>query len=207
MIAESTVVNDSVSVSAVSDGAPDGAVVIDGFAAHQMKKRLAHMAVQRAVWNGYLVRKPCEECGAIRNDDGSVIQTHHDDYDRALEVRWLCKNHHQQWHRENGRAYFDAETGQDCKVLLANVPHTAFQSSILTGKLIRAARGLMGWTQRELARVANVGLGTVRRMEDAAGPVSARIENVISVAVAFEAAGVEFLNDDRPGVRMKSASK
>jgi len=74
---------------------------------------------------------------------------------------------------------------------------------ILSGKHIRAARGLVGWTQRELARRANVGLGTIRRMEDADGPVSARTENIISVTVALQKAGVEFLNDDRPGVRMK----
>jgi hypothetical protein len=40
-------------------------------------------------------------------------------------------------------------------------------------------------------------------MEDADGPVSARTENIISVTVALQKAGVEFLNDDRPGVRMK----
>jgi len=65
----------------------------------------------------------------------------------------------------------------------------------------------VGWTQRELAGRANVGLGTIRRMEDIEGPVSARTENIISVAAALQKAGVEFLNDDSPGVRIRSAKK
>jgi hypothetical protein len=78
---------------------------------------------------------------------------------------------------------------------------------LLSGKHIRAARGLVGWTQRELAQRAKVGLGTIRRMEDAEGPVSARTENIISVSAAFQRAGVEFLNDDSPGVRLRPAKK
>jgi hypothetical protein len=78
---------------------------------------------------------------------------------------------------------------------------------ILTGKHIRAARGLVGWTQRELASRAKVGLGTIRRMEDVEGPVSARTENIISVAAALQKQGVEFLNDDSPGVRLRPPKK
>src|SRR5690349_9971798 len=39
----------------------------------------------------------CEQCGA------EPAQAHHDSYypDRWLDVRWLCPNHHLEWHREN----------------------------------------------------------------------------------------------------------
>jgi transcriptional regulator with XRE-family HTH domain len=78
---------------------------------------------------------------------------------------------------------------------------------VLTGKHIRAARGLLGWSQQELSKRAKVGIASVRRMEDCEGPVAARTDTLLSVAGAIQKGGVEFLNDDRPGVRMKSPSK
>ena len=37
-------------------------------------------------------RQPCEVCG----DENT--EKHHDDYDKPLEVRWLCFKHHRQLH-------------------------------------------------------------------------------------------------------------
>ena len=42
-----------------------------------------------------IVPKPCEVCGIEKN-----IHAHHDDYDKPLEVRWLCALHHRELHRE-----------------------------------------------------------------------------------------------------------
>ena len=53
----------------------------------------AHDAVEVAIANGSLVRKPCEKCGAVR------VDAHHDDYSRPLDVRWLCRGHHLEHHR------------------------------------------------------------------------------------------------------------
>lgn len=39
-------------------------------------------------------------------------------------------------------------------------------------------------------------------MEGFDGPVGARTDTVIKVAGVLQKAGVEFLNDDRPGVRL-----
>lgn len=39
-----------------------------------------------------LERKPCEVCGATK------VEAHHDDYEKPLEVRWLCKQHHSEVH-------------------------------------------------------------------------------------------------------------
>lgn len=75
---------------------------------------------------------------------------------------------------------------------------------VISGRHIRAARGLLGWTQAELARRSRVGLGTVRRMEDFDGPVGARTDTLRSVIGILERAGVEFLNGDAPGVRLKT---
>jgi len=74
---------------------------------------------------------------------------------------------------------------------------------VINGRHIRAARGLLGWTQGELSKKAKVALGTIRRMEDADGPVRARTETLGRVVVALERAGVEFLDDGKPGVRLK----
>ena len=47
-------------------------------------QRKAHDAVAAAG----LTPQPCEKCRAART------VAHHDDYDKPLEVRWLCPSHH-----------------------------------------------------------------------------------------------------------------
>ena len=59
---------------------------------------IAHDAVQVAIANGSLVRKPCEVCGANR------VDAHHDDYSKPLDVRWLCRGHHIKHHRSLANA-------------------------------------------------------------------------------------------------------
>ena len=46
-------------------------------------------------------------------------------------------------------------------------------------------------------------LRTLSRMEDFDGPINARTETLTKVVVTLEKAGIEFLNDDQPGVRMR----
>jgi|SRR5580700_5554549 hypothetical protein len=50
---------------------------------------------------------------------------------------------------------------------------------VISGKHIRAARALLGWTQSELSKKSKVALGTIRRMEDFDGPVGARTERLV----------------------------
>jgi transcriptional regulator with XRE-family HTH domain len=65
----------------------------------------------------------------------------------------------------------------------------------------RAARGLLGWSQTQLAKAAGLSLPTVKRFETASG---ARVSDDAAAAMrrAIEAAGVEFTNGTRPGVRL-----
>ena len=67
-------------------------------------KRTAHRKVQYAVRTGVLVRQPCEECGTEPFWwNGEVrVYAHHDDYDRPLDVRWLCGYCHKKFHFANG---------------------------------------------------------------------------------------------------------
>lgn len=74
--------------------------------------------------------------------------------------------------------------------------------TVITGRQIRAARAMLGWGQRELCRKARVALGTLQRMEGFDGPVAARTETLARVVLALERGGVEFIDNDRPGVRM-----
>ena len=60
------------------------------------KKYCAQQLIKFAVKCGVLERGPCEIC------DTPNGQGHHDDYDKPMEVRWLCGTHHRQWHTENG---------------------------------------------------------------------------------------------------------
>jgi len=56
------------------------------------EKHLAHKAVQTAVARGKLKRGVCEVCG-----EGNA-HAHHEDYSKQLDVRWLCKRHHEHTH-------------------------------------------------------------------------------------------------------------
>ena len=56
-----------------------------------------HSLVYLAIKRGNLIRGSCEICGNEKAD------AHHDDYDKPLEVRWLCKSHHWEWHNINGK--------------------------------------------------------------------------------------------------------
>lgn len=68
---------------------------------------------------------------------------------------------------------------------------------------MRAARGLVGMDQIELAKRARVARGTIRRMESFEGEVGSRTSTLSKVQAVLERAGVEFLGGDQPGVRVR----
>jgi transposase-like protein len=64
----------------------------------------AHNIVEKAVLAGRLVNPGlCSACGVsgMFADGRTAIQAHHDDYNKALNVRWLCQKCHHEWHRHN----------------------------------------------------------------------------------------------------------
>lgn len=65
--------------------------------------REARDVVYKAVRKGLLVQKPCEVCGEFgKTRDGFLnVEAHHDDYNFPLQVRWLCRKHHFEWHKCN----------------------------------------------------------------------------------------------------------
>jgi len=62
--------------------------------AEDLRRQVAHSRVARAVRNGGLVRQPCCRCGEAKT------VAHHEDYDKPLEVIWLCQPCHKQRHKE-----------------------------------------------------------------------------------------------------------
>jgi transcriptional regulator with XRE-family HTH domain len=64
----------------------------------------------------------------------------------------------------------------------------------------RAARGLLDWSQAELAARSNLSESTIRDFEK--GRRVPSINNLAAVRRALEAAGVQFIDGDQPGVRL-----
>lgn len=63
-------------------------------------KVAARKMVYEAIRQEDLERKPCEECGSTEN-----VQAHHEDYDRPLDVTWLCFDCHQELHKSRGEVW------------------------------------------------------------------------------------------------------
>jgi transcriptional regulator with XRE-family HTH domain len=70
---------------------------------------------------------------------------------------------------------------------------------MISRETCRAARGLLDWSQDQLATAANVSNSTLRNFE--AGRSIPTSNNMVAIRHALEAVGVEFLPDD--GVRLK----
>jgi transcriptional regulator with XRE-family HTH domain len=82
------------------------------------------------------------------------------------------------------------------------------QGENLSIEQLRAARGLLGWSQSELAERAGLSLPTVKRLEGGFGP---RVSNEARAKLqkALETAGVQFIDENGggPGVRLKKPLK
>lgn len=60
-------------------------------------KIAAHIITHNHIRDGRLIKQPCEICGETK------VDAHHDDYEKALEVRWLCRQHHAEHHKNERR--------------------------------------------------------------------------------------------------------
>ncbi len=56
------------------------------------EKYLASYLTSNAIRDGRLIREPCEVCR------GKKSEAHHEDYNKPLDVIWLCRKHHLERH-------------------------------------------------------------------------------------------------------------
>lgn len=60
--------------------------------------------VHYRIRKGEIIPQPCEVCGCPHTE------AHHDDYNKPLDVRWLCRECHLAWHKENKPVYLEKGT-------------------------------------------------------------------------------------------------
>ena len=85
--------------------------------------------------------------------------------------------------------------------------HVIVVSPVITPSQCRAARGLLAWSQEDLAARAGVSQVTVHQLE--AGSTQPRRATHDVIRRAFENAGVEFIDENGggPGVRLRKRSR
>jgi transcriptional regulator with XRE-family HTH domain len=78
----------------------------------------------------------------------------------------------------------------------------------LRSELIKAARALLRWEQRDLAEASSVSLPTIKRLESKPGVMAAHMSTTVALRKALEVAGVEFIDENGggPGVRLRKRS-
>lgn len=65
--------------------------VVNAWKLKHPKRRAAQVALGNALRDGRVEKFPCMVCG-------EKSEAHHPDYDRPLDVVWLCPPHHKQAH-------------------------------------------------------------------------------------------------------------
>lgn len=75
---------------------------------------------------------------------------------------------------------------------------------MITSGQIKAARGLLGWTARDLATRSGIGFSTMIRLEASEGVPSSNVKTLDAIQRALEQSGIQFIGspEDGPGVRL-----
>ncbi|MDI1344529.1 MAG: helix-turn-helix transcriptional regulator [Pseudolabrys sp.] len=80
---------------------------------------------------------------------------------------------------------------------------------MITGTQMRAARALLGFDQRELAKASGLSLPTIQRMESSDGVVRGNVDSLMKLVDALSTNGIELIADGAAssgggrGVRLK----
>ena len=80
---------------------------------------------------------------------------------------------------------------------------------MITAAQLRAARGLLGIDQRELAELAGLSVPTIQRMEASDGVIRGNVDSLMKLITALDVAGVELIAEGAAsratgrGVRLK----
>ena len=80
---------------------------------------------------------------------------------------------------------------------------------MITGTQMRAARALLGFDQRQLAKASGLSLPTIQRMEASGGVVRGNVDSLMKLVEALSANGIELIGEGASssgggrGVRLK----
>jgi transcriptional regulator with XRE-family HTH domain len=76
---------------------------------------------------------------------------------------------------------------------------------MITSAQIRAARGMLDWSRRDLANSSGISFASMMRLESFDGVPASNFKTLEAIKKAFEEAGVEFIGtpDKGAGVRWK----
>ena len=80
---------------------------------------------------------------------------------------------------------------------------------MITATQLRAARALLNFDQRELARLSGLSLPTIQRMEASEDLIRGNVDSLVKVIAALEKAGIEIIGEGAAsqnggrGVRLK----
>jgi hypothetical protein len=77
----------------------------------------------------------------------------------------------------------------------------------MTSEHVRAARMLLRWEQKELARKSGISLPSIKRLESQPGTLGAYPDTIATIRKTFEDQGIEFFNGDAPGARLHKKAR
>jgi transcriptional regulator with XRE-family HTH domain len=72
---------------------------------------------------------------------------------------------------------------------------------------IRAARALLGWRRKDLAKAAKVGLATIARIEQGEGMVQGNFSTIMKIQQALEREGIGFIAEPGGGFGVRLEKK
>ena len=79
---------------------------------------------------------------------------------------------------------------------------------MISGSQIRAARGFLRWSIKDLAEKSGISWPTIQRLEQEDGIPNTKAQTLLDVKKALEIAGIDFTGepDDSPGVVFRKSS-
>jgi transcriptional regulator with XRE-family HTH domain len=76
---------------------------------------------------------------------------------------------------------------------------------MITSAQIRAARGMLDWSRKDLSETSGISFASMIRLESFEGVPASNFRTLEAIKKAFEAAGIEFVGtpEEGAGVRWK----
>lgn len=74
---------------------------------------------------------------------------------------------------------------------------------MITSAQIRAARGMLDWSRRDLANSSGISFASMMRLESFDGVPASNFKTLEAIKKAFEAAGVEFIGTPERGAGVR----